>query len=190
MLSHIAQEEPPGVRREGVPQRLRTRSVLSTAASATPAYSLAAIKSLTHWLVPWQAQSESVQTQVAGQGSSQTVNLPLLAEARADVPTSGSAPAALTAALREIDALVASAHERGSGEAADLAALTALLRSALADRSVLPGCSLGPRQAMSTLALTALGKAKFCTTSAAADIWSRRLLKPADEPISECQNSC
>ena len=45
-------------------------------------------------------------------------------------------PDAIAAALCNVDALVAAAQERGAGEAADLEAVTVLLRRALAKRSV------------------------------------------------------
>ena len=80
--------------------------------------------------VRWQAQLDSLQSQLARQGES---NPTPRAEA-AVLPSSGMLSDAIAATLREVDALVAAAHERSPGEAADLEALTALLRSALADR--------------------------------------------------------
>ena len=83
----------------------------------------------------WQAQLDSLQSQLARQGESDSAQQP--AEAEAAASSSGGMPDAIAATLREADALVAAAHERGVGETTDLEAVTALLRTALAERSVL-----------------------------------------------------
>ena len=77
-----------------------------------------------------------MQSQLAEQGARAPTQPQPAAEAGADATASSSASEMLAAAVREVDALAASASERGAGEAADLERLTALLRSTLIERSV------------------------------------------------------